>query len=118
MDENERVIDDHMAALIKGMIARGDRQSDIAACFLTNGGRVSEINTGNASTGKRFAHVRPAPSDQLPPCGPYPSPYELLSAISAVWQARVALEHTKEKIEAAIQAIRNAEQKMHKGNGK
>ena len=34
------------AALIKGMLARGDKQSDIAAFFGTNGGRVAEIDTG------------------------------------------------------------------------
>lgn len=53
-------------ALVKGMIARGDRQSDIAAYFGVNGGRISEINTE-----KYGAEVRAAPQDQLPPPGPY-----------------------------------------------
>jgi hypothetical protein len=30
--------------LIKGMLARGDDRSDIAACFLINSGRVAEIH--------------------------------------------------------------------------
>ena len=34
------------AALIKGMLARGGKQSDIAAFFGTNGVRVAEIDTG------------------------------------------------------------------------
>ena len=34
------------AALIKGMLLRGDRQHDIAAWFGVNGGRVAEIATG------------------------------------------------------------------------
>ena len=55
-----------IAAAIKGMLARGDKQSDIAACFLTNGGRISEINTGT-----RFSEVEAARPDQLPPAGPY-----------------------------------------------
>lgn len=59
------------AAVVKGMIARGDRQSDIAAFFKVNGGRISEINTR-----KRFAGVVPAPADALPPAGPYEIQYE------------------------------------------
>lgn len=53
------------AAIVKAMLARGDRQSDIAAYFRVNGGRISEINTG-----KKFAGVAPA-NDNLPPRGPY-----------------------------------------------
>jgi hypothetical protein len=41
----ERVTtDERMAALIKGMLGRGDKQSDIAAFFGINSGRVAEIN--------------------------------------------------------------------------
>jgi hypothetical protein len=54
------------AALVKGMLARGDKQSDIAAWFKTNGGRISETNTG-----RRFRDVKPAPPHALPPPGPY-----------------------------------------------
>jgi hypothetical protein len=43
------------AAIVKARLARGDRQSDIAADFRVNGGRISEINTG-----KKFAEVPPA----------------------------------------------------------
>lgn len=53
------------AAVAKAMLARGDRQSDIAAYFKVNAGRISEINTG-----KRFTSVAPA-NDNLPPPGPY-----------------------------------------------
>jgi hypothetical protein len=109
MNNRDRSIDDKMAALIKGMLLRGDDQSDIAACFLINGGRVSEINTGNSSTGRKFAHIAAAPLGQLPPPGPYPSPYELMTAGNSVWAARVALEHTKEKIEIALKALADAE---------
>ena len=34
------------AAIVKGMLARGDRQHDIAAWFGVNGGRIGEISTG------------------------------------------------------------------------
>ncbi len=54
------------ASLIKGMIRRGDVQSDIAAYFGCNSGRISEINTG-----KLFPEVSEAPANRLPPAGPY-----------------------------------------------
>jgi hypothetical protein len=53
------------AALVKGMIARGDLQSDIAAYFRTNSGRISEINTG-----QKFREIPPAPHSALPPSEP------------------------------------------------
>lgn len=55
-------------AIVKGMLLRGDRQSDIAAYFGgdVNSGRISEINTG-----QRHPEVAAAPADQLPPPGPY-----------------------------------------------
>jgi len=49
------------ASVIKGMLARGDRQQDIAAHFRLNSGRVAEI-----STGAKFADVPAAPSVLLP----------------------------------------------------
>ena len=48
------------AALVKARLMRGDRQSDIAADFRVNGGRISEINTG-----KKFPDVPPAPANSL-----------------------------------------------------
>ena len=62
------LLDEKVASLIKGMLRRGDKQSDIAACFLINGGRISEINTG-----LRFADITAAPEAELPPPAPYPS---------------------------------------------
>lgn len=54
------------AAIAKGMIARGDRQHDIAAYFGVNGGRIAEISTGDT-----FASVQATPAAELPPPGPY-----------------------------------------------
>lgn len=59
-------LDEDDAAIVKGMLARGDRQHDIAAWFGVNGGRVAEI-----STGAKFAEVKPADLADLPPQGPY-----------------------------------------------
>lgn len=65
------------AAIVKGMIARGDRQHDIAAWFGVNGGRIGEI-----ATGYRFGEVQ-AQYDNLPPPGPYPTPRESYEAKKA-----------------------------------
>lgn len=108
----DRTITDDMAKLIKGMLLRGDDQSDIAACFLINGGRVSEINTGNGSTGQKFAHLSAAAPDELPPPAPYPSPFELLHAQQGLWAARVALQAVGDRIGQALLAVENAENRM------
>lgn len=51
------------AAIVKGMLNRGDRQSAIAAHFHgINQGRIAEI-----STGQKFADVEPALPNALPP---------------------------------------------------
>lgn len=57
------------AALIRGMINRGDRHHDIAAFFGVNQGRIAEIKGGT-----RFARVPAAAKDELPPRGPYMTP--------------------------------------------
>jgi hypothetical protein len=54
------------ARIAKGMLARGDRQSDIAAYFGVNGGRIAEI-----ASGETFSWVHSARVDELPPRGPY-----------------------------------------------
>jgi hypothetical protein len=74
------------AALIKGMLRRGDRQHDIAAWFGVNGDRIAEIAAGN-----RFAEVAPGPRDRLPPPGPYPKPAKRVAVIEALVVAKEAL---------------------------
>jgi hypothetical protein len=97
-------VDGKMASLIKGMLKRGDKQSDIAACFLINGGRIAEINTG-----QRFRDAPVAPLDALPPPGPYPSPYDLWRAKNSIWAARVALQAVSQQLEKAIMVVSNIE---------
>jgi len=53
------------AAIVKGMLLRGDRQHDIAAWFGVNGGRIGEI-----SKRKKFTEVLPE-TKNLPKPGPY-----------------------------------------------
>lgn len=80
------------AAVVKGMLARGDRQHDIAAWFGVNGGRIAEI-----ATGRRFRWVE-AEVSNLPPSGPYPSGRKAVEAemalevvLSALCEAEAAL---------------------------
>jgi hypothetical protein len=103
----DRTITVEMARLIKGMLLRGYDQSDIAACFLINGGRISEINTG-----KRFPEVTAGSPDELPPPPPYPSFFELWHAQQGLWAARVALQAVSERVEQALVAVTNAENRM------
>lgn len=49
-------------SVVKGMLARGDKQHDIAAFFKTNGGRIAEI-----AIGKRGAEIKAASIETIPP---------------------------------------------------
>lgn len=74
-------LDEDDAAIVKGMLARGDRQHDIAAWFGVNGGRIAEI-----STGAKFEKVRAADLGELPPPGPYLSGRQSTELLSALRQ--------------------------------
>jgi hypothetical protein len=52
------------ASVALGMIARGDREHDIAAWFGVNQARIAEAKAG------AHGSVSAAPADQLPPKGP------------------------------------------------
>lgn len=73
------------AAIAKAMIARGDRQHDIAAWFGVNGGRIGEI-----ASGRKFRSVAPVTAN-LPPPGPYPTGREATIVLDALAQAQAAL---------------------------
>jgi hypothetical protein len=73
-------------AIVKAMLARGDRQHDIAAWFGVNGGRIAEI-----ATGRKFGTVAAADRANLPPRGPYPAGRDAAMALSALVAAQQAL---------------------------
>lgn len=81
-------------AIVKGMLARGDRQSDIAAYFGINSGRISEINTR-----QRSGHITAAPLSELPPPGPY-----LISGRAAI-RAKETLKALRDLIDETLQEI-------------
>lgn len=74
--------------VVKGMLARGDRQHDIASYFGVNGGRIAEIATGD----NPYPNVNPTPEGQLPPSGPYLTKYALSSVIDTLNEAIEAIE--------------------------
>lgn len=75
------------AAIVKGMLARGDRQHDIAAWFGVNGGRIAEI-----STRRKFGSLAPAEGANLPPVGPYPNGRDAQTALTALQSVKAAIE--------------------------
>ena len=87
-------LDKYDVSLIKGMLKRGDRQSDIAAFFGgVNSGRIAEINTG-----QKWDEVKAAPLAELPPPGPY------MAARSAI-KAKQTLEAMRDLIIDALAEI-------------
>lgn len=74
--------------VVKGMLARGDRQHDIASYFGVNGGRIGEIAAGD----NPYPNVKPTPEDDLPPSGPYLTKYALSSVIDTLNEAIEAIE--------------------------
>ena len=85
------------AAIAKGMLARGDRQHDVAAWFGVNGGRIADI-----ATGTKFSWVEAAPSDELPPPGPYLNGRAAHAAVTALAEARSALAAAERQIRTRI----------------
>jgi hypothetical protein len=55
---------------IKGMIARGDPQMQIAVWFGLNQARISEVNKASGA-GRKYKGVAALPESDLPPRGPY-----------------------------------------------
>lgn len=82
------------AAIVKGMLSRGDRQHDIAAWFGVNGARVADIKAG-----KTFPEVKPEAVSTLPPPGPYLAGKDAHAALKA-------LETVAQTTHAALQLVR------------
>ena len=85
------------AAIVKGMLARGDRQHDIAAWFGVNGGRIAEI-----ATRRKFRAVAPEEGAILPSPGPYPSGKDAFTALAALRSAKQAIVAAEEMVSAQL----------------
>ena len=93
-----RALTPETAAIVKGLLARGEKQHDIAAFFSTNGGRIAEV-----AKGYKFADVHPAPGKDLP------TPAQVAEGF-AVWTARQALARARMGIDAAFVFLDNAQE--------
>jgi hypothetical protein len=80
------------AAIIKGMLKRGDMQQWIVAYF---GGTLNPARIADIKSGLTFRNIRPVPENQLPPQGPYLSGRKAHLALQA-------LRGLREKIDEAI----------------
>ncbi len=79
----------HDIARVKGMLARGDKQHDIAAYFGVNGGRVAEVATGHIG-----AEINPVYDDLPPPGSPVKhAKRSLKQAAALIKDARRMLEN-------------------------
>lgn len=87
------------AAIVKGMIERGDRQHDIAAWFGVNGGRIAEISNGD-----RFSGIEPQTED-LPPAGPYKSGRGVNQAKIKLQDIRGRLAELMDEIDEQIEQL-------------
>jgi uncharacterized membrane protein len=72
---------------VKGLLARREKQHDIAAYFGVNGGRIAEIKTG-----KTFFEVRPAAKKDLPTAADLASGYAVTMAVDAIIRAKMGLD--------------------------
>ena len=90
------------AAIIKGMLVRGDRQHDIAAWFGVNGGRIGEI-----ATGAKFEDA-PIDVENLPPPGPYLSGREVQKARVQLLTAKESLAKLSIEIDEMISQLDRA----------
>jgi hypothetical protein len=89
-------LDEHDASIAKGMIARGNRQHDIAAWFGVNGGRIGEIASGH-----KFYSLSLAPAESLPPPGPYLSGRDTAVLLSKLGKARKVIDDAERFLQHA-----------------
>jgi hypothetical protein len=74
--------------IVKGMLARGDRQHDIASYFGVNPARVNEIAGG----GGNYPNAQPTVDADLPPEGPYLTRFAVQGIINTLNDAIEALD--------------------------
>jgi len=86
------------AAIVLGMVARGDKRHDIAAWYGENQARIAEVEQG------QYGNLVAAPANELPPKGaPGPKGRRLRSKAT---KAAEALE--KGETAAALQILKDA----------
>jgi hypothetical protein len=92
------------AALVKGMLKRGDPTHDVAAWFGVNSGRIAAVKKGYKE-GAKFRDVPPAPEHSLPPPGPYPHPGETMAVIAALREELRVSAHERRQTNAKLDML-------------
>jgi hypothetical protein len=98
--------------VVKGMLARSDRQHDIASYFGVNPARINEIASGDCS----YPNAPASPEADLPPPGPYLTKFAVQGVIDTLNEAIAALEMAEQEneladVKAAILLARDTIQK-------
>lgn len=98
-------LNDQDVATVKGMLARGDQQRDVAAYF-----GIREERIGAVLKGDFGAHVSPAEPDMLPPPGPYLSGRTALRAVDTLISLRSLIDQAMDEIDVYERVVlRDAE---------
>lgn len=93
--------------IVKGMLARGDKQHDIASYFGVNGGRIAEVATGKCD----YPTAPPAAVEKLPPPGPYVGAKTVFEIKEVLGEAVSLIEqagYQSYEAAVAIEALRTA----------
>ena len=99
---DDEELTDADAAIVKGMISRGDKNETIAAYFGVNQRAVSNIRSG-----KKFTEATAASFSVLPPPGPYGVDpiyvrfYRTMNLVNQLWEEK-KLPQAKALLEEAL----------------
>jgi hypothetical protein len=96
------MLNEEQAAIVKGLLARGEKQHDVAAFFGVNAGRVAEV-----AKGYKFRNVMPAAKRDLPS----PTVVSLGYASHVVLQALGIIEIAVQSARARILAGHDFDEK-------
>lgn len=97
--------------IVKGMLARGDKQHDIASYFGVNGGRVAEVATGKCD----YPNAPVAAPEKLPPPGPYvgaKTVFEITQILEEAMDLIRAAGDISDEAELALEALQEARSKL------
>lgn len=99
------MLTEEQVAIVKGLLARGEKQHDIAAYFGCNAGRIAEVATGQ--THENVAAAKPArlpARDEMAPWGVI-----IADARRALRSSLKAVNEALDKLEATEQWLRDSQ---------
>ena len=104
-------LNDQDVATVKGMLARGDQQRDVAAYF-----GIAEEGIGAVAKGELGAQIPSASEDSLPPPGPYLAGRTALKAIDTLLSLRALIDQAMDELDVYERVVlRDAEDRYPRG---